>query len=166
VSGSFRSPLVGPGEGELNANRMALKVDPAWTESGLLILEATIPPGVFIGPHTHTHEDECTFVIEGELTAEVGEKTVVAPAGSLIVKPRGLRHAFWNTTAGPATILEIHVPGRMRDFYDEFGRAMADTSTTPAERAVNLRSIQRRYGIKPDWEHEAELARTHGLRGR
>jgi hypothetical protein len=58
---------------------MANSVGDAFT-----IIEAGIPPGEMIPPHIHTHEDECTVVLEGELTFDVGSEIVVAPVGSYV----------------------------------------------------------------------------------
>lgn len=65
------------------------------------IIEAGLPPGAMIPPHTHDYEDECNFVLEGELTFDIGGEIVVAPAGSFVVKPRGVYHAFCNTGTVP-----------------------------------------------------------------
>jgi quercetin dioxygenase-like cupin family protein len=69
-------------------------------------IEACIPPGDMIPPHTHTREDECAFVLEGELTFDIGGEIVVAPAGSFVLKPRGVYHAFCNTSTEVAHVLE------------------------------------------------------------
>jgi cupin domain len=58
---------------------MANSVGDAFT-----IIEAGIPPGEMIPPHIHTREDECTVVLEGELTFDVGSEIVVAPVGSYV----------------------------------------------------------------------------------
>ena len=52
---------------------------------------------MLIPPHTHTPEDECNFVLKGELTCDVGGQTVVASAGSYVLKPRNVSHALCNT---------------------------------------------------------------------
>jgi quercetin dioxygenase-like cupin family protein len=48
--------------------------------------------------HTHRHEDEYSIVLEGTIGVEIGEKVFEAGPGSVIVKPRGIPHAFWNPT--------------------------------------------------------------------
>ena len=40
-------------------------------------------------PHVHKNEDEAWYVLEGELTVRLGERTVKAAAGSFISAPRG-----------------------------------------------------------------------------
>jgi uncharacterized cupin superfamily protein len=46
--------------------------------------------------HVHWGEDELSYVLEGELEARVGDQEVVATAGSIILKPKGVPHCFWN----------------------------------------------------------------------
>ena len=84
---------------------MANSVGDAFT-----IIEAGIPPGEMIPPHTHTREDECTVVLEGELTFDVGGEIVVAPVGSYVRKPRNVPHALCNTGTVPNRRLECHTP--------------------------------------------------------
>ena len=78
------------------------------------IIEAHLTPGRMIPPHTHTREDECNFVLEGELTCDVGGEIVVAPVGSYVLKPKGVPHALCNTGAEPVWVVEILTPGRAR----------------------------------------------------
>ena len=80
-------------------------------DGGVAIIEGTLPPGGFIGPRTHTREDEITYVIEGEMTFDVGGIRHVAVAGAYVVKLRGVPHAFWNPSDRSARLMEIHAPG-------------------------------------------------------
>ena len=59
-------------------------------------------------------------MLEGELTFDVGGEIVLPKAGSFVVKPRGLYHAFCNTGTEPNRHLEIHTPGEFEDYYDEY----------------------------------------------
>jgi hypothetical protein len=43
---------------------------------------------------------------------QIGDQFIEAPAGSYVIKPRGLPHAFWNPGSTPALALE-HQPGRL-----------------------------------------------------
>ncbi len=57
--------------------------------------------------HTHRHEDEYTYVLEGEIGVQVGDEVRVARPGDLVFKPRGVPHAFWNAGDVPARALEM-----------------------------------------------------------
>lgn len=54
------------------------------------------------GPELHRHPYEKTFIIkEGEARFTVGEKTIEAVAGEIVVVPAGTAHRFVNTGTIP-----------------------------------------------------------------
>ena len=61
--------------------------------------------------HTHAHEDQCIYVVSGTVHLQVGGEFIEAPAGSDIIKPRGVAHGFWHPGSTPALALEITSPG-------------------------------------------------------
>ena len=71
------------------------------------------------GPHVHNRHTDAFYVIEGELTLEVGresESITVSPGG-LVAVPPGVAHAFRNDGDRPARWLTIHAPdGGFADF--------------------------------------------------
>jgi quercetin dioxygenase-like cupin family protein len=90
--------LISPEEGaHLPVLDITHKVTAEDFGGAFTIAEGSLPPGEMIPPHTHTREDECNFVLEGELTLDVGGEIVVAPAGSFAIKPRDVYHAFCPT---------------------------------------------------------------------
>ncbi len=74
------------------------------------VIETTFPPGNGIPPHRHRQTDEATYVVAGEVSLQVGERTVAAPAGTLAVMPRGTVHAFQNTGDAPCRVLIWAMP--------------------------------------------------------
>lgn len=47
-----------------------------------------------------------------------------APAGSLILAPRGIRHSFANPRATPARVLGLWSPGSALTFMEDIGAAL------------------------------------------
>ena len=136
--------LIGPDEGVcLPVLGITHKVTAESFGGALTSIEGRIPPGDMIPPHTHTREDECAFVLEGELTFDVGGRIAVAPAGSFVLKPRGIYHAFCNTGTQVARALEFHMPGEFEDYYDEYERIveseMGEEERTKARAALGER---------------------------
>jgi len=72
--------LIGPDEGAyLPVLAITHKVT-VWASGGSLVIdEWGLPPGQMIPPRTHTREEECSYVLEGELTCYVGGEVVLAP---------------------------------------------------------------------------------------
>ena len=114
-------------------------------------IEARLPPGEMIPPHTHTREHECNFVLEGELTFDVGGQIVVASAGSFVLKPRGVYHTFCNTGTEAAHFLEFHTPGEFENYYDEYER-IVESATSEDERLKARAELGERYGVS--WHDE------------
>src|SRR5829696_3540508 len=94
--------FMGPGEGaHLPFLDITHKVTTESFGGAFTIIEVGLPPREMIPPHTHSREDECAFVLEGEMTFDVGGEIVVAPVGSFVRKTRGVYHAFCNTGTKP-----------------------------------------------------------------
>jgi len=76
------------------------------------------PPGS--GPRLHTHPYTEVFVIqEGEVTFTVGEETIPAVAGQIVVVPPETPHKFVNAGSGHARHIDIHTSGRMETTWLE-----------------------------------------------
>ncbi|KIG12264.1 hypothetical protein DB30_01740 [Enhygromyxa salina] len=74
-----------------------------------------------LAPHTHTHEDQAVFVIEGELEFEVGGAggtRFTAKQGAYVAKPRNVQHCFWNETDQPCHYIELSGGAGFENFVD------------------------------------------------
>ncbi|QIN82334.1 cupin domain-containing protein [Rubrobacter tropicus] len=131
-----------------------------------MIDEWGLPPGRMIPPHTHAREDECSFVLEGELTCYVGGEVVVAPAGSYVVKPRAVPHAFYNAGTKTVRIMEILTPGgRFEGYFDEYEEIVSGALDEDERRKARA-GLGERHGIT--W-HDAlipEVGARFGIEGR
>jgi len=59
--------------------------------------EAIVPPGGGPPPHVHSREEERFYILEGEITLQVGEDRLVASAGMFANMPVGTLHSFKST---------------------------------------------------------------------
>lgn len=126
----------------------------------LAVLEHPIAPGALVPPHTHSREDEVSYVLSGTVGAQVNDELISAPPGSLILKPRGIAHAFWNVGPEPARILEIIMPAGFETFFTELDELRREGRIS-AERHADL---GRRYGVRYHWDRIAELTERFGVR--
>lgn len=70
------------------------------------------------GPGLHTHPYAETFVIEeGQATFTVGEDTIEANAGDIVVAPADVPHAFVNSGSGVLRSVNIHPVPEMETFW-------------------------------------------------
>src|SRR5215213_5627943 len=87
---------------------------------GFSLVEHPIAPRTLAAPmHVHEHEDEYSYVLEGEVGVQVGDDVHYARPGDLVSKPRGVWHAFWNRADEPARLLEIISPGGFERYFAE-----------------------------------------------
>jgi quercetin dioxygenase-like cupin family protein len=90
------------------------------------LLEQLIPPGHGPRRHVHSREEESFYILEGEFTFEVGGQTLVAPAGSFVLGPRGIPHTFWNSGKSDARLLLIISPPGLEPFFEEYSHVLAE----------------------------------------
>ena len=111
--------------------------------------------------HTHSHEDEYSYILAGQIGAQVGAEVILAGPGDVIAKPSGIPHAFWNAGDTPARVLEVIAPGGFEGYFAGLGELLAASAQPdPAER----QALGQRFGIDLDVDSIPRLAAEHGLR--
>ena len=113
--------VVPPGAGV--AGDPGLKASGHSTGGALSVFETTIAAGPPL--HIHDREDECLYVLSGELSIRCGSDTFDAAAGSFVFLPRGRPHRFW-ASGQPAKLLLITVPGGIEDYFHQINNAATD----------------------------------------
>ena len=132
------------------------------TGGSLSLVEHPLQPRSLGSPmHTHRNEDEYSVVLEGQVGAQIGEQTVVAGPGDVLVKPRGVPHAFWNPADQPARLLEIISPAGFEGYFAGLGEILAGQGPPDPGRLAELAD---RYGLDLDLASIPRLAAAHGLR--
>ncbi len=160
MTGLFLPPGYGH-TSSMGGHGVVFKVDADQTKGALSIVEHPIPPGGNAGPpHTHSREDEVTYVIEGEINVLIGDDVIRAPAGSYVIKPRDIPHTFWNASGKPAHILEIITPAGLEKYFEEVSPAFKPGQPPDAEMIVRIAA---KYGLKMHVERIGELAAKYGV---
>ncbi len=119
------------------------------TGGAYALCEARVLPGGGPPPHIHHREDESFFILEGEITFLLGDRRVVAKAGSFIQGPRGVPHAFKNESSAPARML-VHVsPPGFEQFMVEFASPVASFDSPPVP--VTPADIERLFAVAPKY---------------
>ena len=76
------------------------------------------PPGR--GPSLHKHPYAEVFVVQaGNLTFIVGDETIDATAGQIVIVPANVPHKFTNTGSAVAHHVDIHTSGQMETTWLE-----------------------------------------------
>jgi quercetin dioxygenase-like cupin family protein len=155
--------VLGPDDGkyaQIGAMGVRFMVDPE-QGGGFSLVEHPIAPRSLAAPmHTHAHEDEYSYVLEGEVGVQVGDEVRVAKPGDLVFKPRGVPHAFWNAGDAPARLLEIISPASFSRYFEELEPLFAG----PGEPDFDaIAALQERYGLTMDFDSIEMLIEREGL---
>jgi quercetin dioxygenase-like cupin family protein len=119
------------------------------TDGQMTIVEVTEAPGAEAPLHVHHREDEAFWILEGDVTIQVGDQIIEAHAGDYAFGPRDIPHRY---TVGPAgcRMLFICTPGG-------FEGLVRDMSEPAGSRTLPPVSEQ-----EPDWERVAAVAQAYG----
>ncbi len=89
------------------------------------VVELAVPAG-WPGPPLHHHDfDEAFYVLDGELTFQLGDEVSTARAGTLVFAPRGSHHTLANPSDGPARDLLVCTPGGFERRFDRLAAERA-----------------------------------------
>ena len=138
------------GETILRSERRELSLLLAREE--ITVIHGRFSPGEEIaGPHVHHEHTDSFYVLEGELTFELGREgqTITVSSGGFVSVPPGVAHALRTAGDRPAQWLTIHTPDGgfaafmrgMRDGIEvewDFAAVPADGGLPAGEATVSL----------------------------
>lgn len=124
--------VVRAGEGAAGAGA-DVKASRRSTGGSLTVIESRTSGGA--PRHTHAHEDEVLYVLDGTISVGWGDETCEAGAGAFVFLPRGVPHE-WDVVGEEATVLIIAAPGGLDALLEELHAPGADRD-----------EIASRYGV-------------------
>lgn len=143
----------------------ALKVAPDESDSGITVVEHTLPPETLGAPlHRHTREDEISYVLEGTLAVQEGEAVSTVEAGEVVVKERGVWHTFWNPGPEPLRFIEMIAPGEFAWYFEEVAEILPKSGGRGEETRERLDEVGEQYDFESNPDSIPSLVAEHGLR--
>src|SRR5450755_2948194 len=122
------------------------------TNGKYALWEAVVPPGGGPPPHVHSREEEGFYILEGEITVQIGEERIVATTGMFANMPVGTPHSFKNETDRLARMLISVAPAGLEQMFFEVGQpvpAGATTGPPPTKEEIEkMLAVAPRYGIE------------------
>jgi quercetin dioxygenase-like cupin family protein len=131
-----------------------IKATAADTGGRMTIVEVTEHPGAEAPLHVHHRDDEGFWILEGDVTFEVGDQTIEASAGDYVFGPRGIPHRF---TVGDRVcrMLFILVPGGIEDVIIATSEPAPSRTLPPpsdeeptAEEIEGLKAVVKEHGYE------------------
>ena len=122
------------------------------TDGKYALWEAIVPPGGGPPPHVHSREEEGFYVLEGEVTLQLGNQRLVATPGMFVNMPVGTPHSFTNESSRPARMIISVAPAGLERMFFEFGVPLAEGATAALpptkEEIEKLLAVAPKYGIE------------------
>jgi quercetin dioxygenase-like cupin family protein len=102
--------------------------------------------------HVHHNEDEAFYVLEGEITVHVGERTLKGPPGAFLWAPRDIPHTYTVDSRPYARVLFFFSPAGFEGLIRATSEP-AQSLTPPLASEVSidyeqLESLAREYGVE------------------
>jgi quercetin dioxygenase-like cupin family protein len=152
---THRPTLRKPGEGRTIAvvgdvyRFLAVGED---TNGKYALWEAVVPPGGGPPPHVHSREEEGFYVLDGEITFQIGGERLVAEAGTFANMPVGTPHSFKNESDRPVRMLISVAPAGLEGMFFEVGEPVDEGATTAPpptnDEIEKFLAVAPRYGIE------------------
>ncbi len=150
---SSRAYIIRPGEadpiwslgGHFTTKATGEDTDQHFSLVEALAWRSTEPP-----LHVHHREHEAWYVLEGQITLQVGDEVMTASTGAFAFAPMGIPHAF-TVDVEPTRVLVFAAPAGFEQFARELGVPATGTDR-PASLEVPppevLGPVGERYGIE------------------
>jgi quercetin dioxygenase-like cupin family protein len=133
---------------EINVGQLGIRylVDGSADES-MGTFELTVPPASNVPPpHSHSHNEEIVYVLDGTLRYSAGSDTRDLGPGQTMHTPKGTVHGFLNPFGGTARALIVMSPDIGAQYFRDVA-AVINAGGPPDKHALVL--IMSRYGLVP-----------------
>ncbi|HEY9640227.1 MAG TPA: cupin domain-containing protein, partial [Coleofasciculaceae cyanobacterium] len=130
-------------------DRYTFKAVSEETDGKYAFLELVIYPQDGTPPHIHSREAESFYIQAGTVEFQLGDRTLVATAGTFVHSPIGQRHQFTNIGSVPAKMLCWATPAGVEKFFAEIGTKVEDPAALPPP--VTPADIEKVMAIAPQY---------------
>ena len=105
--------------------------------------------------HIHHREDETFYVLEGEMTFFIGDRTIKATPGTMVYAPRHVPHSF-TIDSEQVRILVLNTPAGIEEFFKELS-VPAPSMTLPPPAEIPYSEKQKMMALAPKYGFEIVL---------
>lgn len=152
-----KAAFIEPGDGAHLAwlgSRVRYLVVGEQTAGRYTVSAETVPPDGETVAQIRRREHAGYFVLSGELTAAVGNRTLALPAGGFLNVAPGTAHRFSNAAAEPAELLAVAGPAGFDEFRFRAGWPLSGAEepvpAVTAEDRGTLATLAPSYGVDLD----------------
>jgi quercetin dioxygenase-like cupin family protein len=122
------------------------------TRGQFALMEQVARKGNVPPPHVHHREDETFYVLEGEMTFAIGDRTITATPGTMVFAPRDVAHWF-TIDSEQVRILVMVTPAGAEGFFKACS-VPAPSMTLPPPAETPYSEIQKMMALAPEYGFE------------
>jgi mannose-6-phosphate isomerase-like protein (cupin superfamily) len=126
------------------------KADGKTTGGAWELVEQLCPRGFAPPIHSHSHEAEAFYLLDGDLTFVLGDEVLPGGPGTFVYVPRDTKHSF--VVESPvARFLSFAIPANLGPFLDELGEPARLRTLPPQPLPLDperFNAVATRYGQK------------------
>jgi mannose-6-phosphate isomerase-like protein (cupin superfamily) len=145
-----RVPAAGHPPVRVGSGIVTILLDGEATGGAYVFFDELTDPGGGPPLHIHDREDEAYFILDGRFEFQVGEQTLTASPGDVMLAPRGVPHTFRNVGSSPARKLALAWPAGLDRFFLEVGQpvgAAAPASPPDPDAMARFAEAVAKYGM-------------------
>ncbi|MQB01685.1 MAG: cupin domain-containing protein [Actinobacteria bacterium] len=132
------------------------------TDGAFALAEHILEPRCLAAPvHTHTRENEASYILEGRFGFMIGEEVFEAGPGDFVFKPKGVPHTFWNGGEATARLVEIFSPAGFETYFSRIEPLIPEGGEPDLG---GLMQVAAEYGLQMQPETIPQLLERFGLR--
>jgi len=131
---------------------------------------AVAPKTMGPAPHWHRELDELMLVLEGTASILMGDEVVTVEAGGWHLRPRMIKHTFWNASDKPLRFMDMYFNQPFEEYLERVFYELTPENGFPDGSEAKEKEHERllkKFGImnSPDaWDERQEIADRYGLK--
>lgn len=134
-------------------------------------VECAVAPGI-MGPPPHYHKelDEIMYVAEGTASVLVGNDIVEVQAGGWHLRPRMIKHTFWNSGDKPLRFFDLYFNQPFEDYLEEiFHKLTEENGFKDGSETKNqaISTLNEKFGLvfsADAFDQKHEIMKQFGLK--
>lgn len=101
-------------------------------------------------PHYHKELDELMYVVDGTASILIGEDVVEVQAGGWHLRPRMLKHTFWNASDQPLRFFDMYFNQPFEEYLEQIFHELTPEKGYPEGSEVKnkeMKILNEKYGL-------------------
>jgi mannose-6-phosphate isomerase-like protein (cupin superfamily) len=173
AGGDLKPVLLPPAPPLDHKGKMDIKV---WVRSAMTggvysnVECAVAPKTMGPAPHYHLELDELMYVVDGTASVLIGDEVVQVEAGGWHLRPRMIKHTFWNASDKPLRFFDMYFNQPFEEYLERvFHELTPENGYTPGspKHLEEHSRLATQFGLKryPNAEEEKQsIVKQFGLK--